>query len=76
MRVNIPLLAAVLILLGASLLFAGDIARFVNLGFSHDNRYFMFAQYGVKEGTSFPYADLFVVDVPTNRFASQGVLWK
>jgi predicted secreted protein len=73
MRVSIPLLVIVLILLGTSLIFAGDIARFVNLGFSSDNRYFMFAQYGVKEGNHFPYADLFVVDVPTNRFASRGV---
>jgi predicted secreted protein len=33
----------------------------------------MFAQYGVKEDTSFPYADLFVVDVPTNKFTLQGI---
>ena len=39
--------------LGAS---AGDIAQFVNLGFSADSKYFMFGQYGVSETTSSPFA--------------------
>jgi predicted secreted protein len=73
---KIKLAFIVLFLLCAGLLFAGDIARFVNLGFSVDNRYFMFAQYGIQEQTSFPYADLFVVDVPTNKFVPQGVKHK
>lgn len=55
------------------LLFGGDIANFANLGFSSNGRYFMFAQYGVQEEDSYPYADLFVVDVPANDFASLGV---
>ena len=54
-------------------LWAGDVATFVNLGFSEDSRYFMFAQYGVLEKSAAPYADLFVVDVPKNAFVSQGV---
>jgi predicted secreted protein len=63
----------VLLMLCALPLFGGDSASFLNLGFSDNNRYFMFAQYGVREKTSFPYADLFVVDVPTNRFVTGGV---
>jgi predicted secreted protein len=52
---------------------AGDVATFVNLGFSEDSRYFMFAQYGVLEKSSAPYSELYVVDVPQNAFVNQGV---
>ena len=65
--------AAAIMLFNAGLVFAGEIAHFVNLGFSKSGRYFMFAQYGVDEYTSHPYADLFVVDVPANKFAAGGV---
>jgi predicted secreted protein len=52
---------------------AGDIATFQNLGFSQDARVFMFAQHGVSEKSSLPYAELYVVEVATNRFVPQGV---
>lgn len=55
-------------------LFAGDIAHFVNLGFSSDSRYFMFAQYGIGERDGRPYADAFTVDVPRNAFVGGGVV--
>jgi len=51
---------------------AGDAAVFQNLGFSPDGRYFMFAQYGVSESDSLPYAQIFTVDVPRNRFVPGG----
>ena len=47
---------------------AGDVATFQDLGFSSDARVYVFAQYGVDERSSFPYAELFAVDVATNRF--------
>lgn len=53
--------------------FAGDAAVFQNLGFSPDSRYFMFAQYGVEESTSRPYAELYTVDVAANRFVPSGL---
>jgi predicted secreted protein len=53
-------------------LYGGDVATFVNLGFSKDSKYFMFAEYGVKQSTSGSYADLFFVDVPNNSFAPNG----
>ena len=52
---------------------AGDIARFVNLGFSPDSRYFMFGQYGVSEKTLTPWAETFIVDVKANAFVPHGV---
>jgi predicted secreted protein len=60
------------LVLHASCLWAGDIASFVDLGFSPDGRTYMFAQYGVQPGTLAPWADLFVVDVTRNDFVSGG----
>jgi len=59
--------------LAAAAVWAGDVAQFVNLGFSDDSRYFMFSQFGVQEKSSAPYAELYVVDVPANAFTSQGI---
>jgi len=63
----------IIFLLLSGILFAGDMANFVNLGFSNNSRYFMFAQYGVNEQTSFPYSDFYIVDVPNNKFVTNGV---
>lgn len=52
--------------------FSGDIATFVNLGFSDNSVYFMFSQYGLKEAGSSPYAELYIVDVQANVFAPYG----
>ena len=52
---------------------AGDIATFVNMGFSHDSRILMFGQYGIERPTSNPFAEIYVVDVPRNRFVADGV---
>ena len=62
----------IVLLVGISGLWAGDTATFADLGFSPDGRTYMFAQYGVQSRTLRPWADLFVVDVPRNNFASGG----
>lgn len=41
---------------------AGDYAERQILGFSPDGRYFAFEQFGVQDGSGFPYADIFVID--------------
>jgi predicted secreted protein len=56
----------------ASVLWAGDSASFVDLGFSPDGRIYMFAQYGVQVNSLKPWAELFVVDVPRNNFVQGG----
>jgi predicted secreted protein len=61
-------------LLSLPVLWAGDTATFVDLGFSPDGKTFMFAQYGVQSRNLRPWADLFVVDVPRNNFVSGGRL--
>jgi predicted secreted protein len=53
--------------------YAGDAAVFQNLGFSPEGKYFMFAQYGVSEGSSLPYAEIYTVDVARNRFVPGGI---
>jgi predicted secreted protein len=60
------------LLLCAIPLFAGDIAVFQNLGFSPDARYFMFAQHGIADSNSAPYAEFHVVDMAANRFVPGG----
>lgn len=67
-------LAVLFILLALSALaFAGDVAAFVNLGFSEDGRYFMFAQYGIdSSGRSF--AEIYTVDNQRNDYAPKGQL--
>ena len=53
--------------------FAGDVASFVNLGFSNDSKYYMFGQFGLTEKESYPYTELFIVDVKSNSFVRGGV---
>ena len=65
----IPILALV-VCAAAS---AGDMANFINLGFSENSRYYMFAQYGINTENFYPYADIFYVDVYNNKFVSNGV---
>ncbi|KGE71959.1 DUF2259 domain-containing protein [Spirochaeta lutea] len=61
------------LLIVPSLLFGGDIAHYVNLGFSQDSKTFVFGQYGIDKNTSIPFASIFFVDVAQNEFTSQGV---
>ena len=48
-------------------------ATFVNLGFSPDSSYFMFAQYGVDQAAGKPYAETYLVDGKRNDFVDKGV---
>lgn len=54
-------------------LFAGDVAHFVNLGFSEDSNIFMFGQYGVGSEDTKAYAEIYTVDVEKNQFVKGGV---
>ena len=65
-------LIGTLILLAARAVSAGDVAQFVNLGFSGDGKYFMFGQFGVAETSSAAWADTYIVDVRANAFVSRG----
>ncbi|MTH99458.1 DUF2259 domain-containing protein [Roseibium sp. RKSG952] len=49
---------------------AGDQARLEILGFSEDGNHFAFEHYGIQDGSGFPYSEIFVVDVPQDRWVS------
>lgn len=53
--------------------YAGDIANFVNLGFSSDGTKFAFGQYGRVDTTYRSYAEIYCVDVQNNSFLPSGV---
>ena len=61
-----------ILLISASALWAGDVASFVDLGFSPDGRIYMFGQHGVLSPSLRPWADLFIVDVAANNFVPNG----
>jgi predicted secreted protein len=65
-------LAGALFLAAASIASAGDIALFVNLGFSSDSKYFMFGQYGILEKSSTPWAASYIIDVRANAYTPRG----
>lgn len=53
--------------------FAGDVAVFVDLGFSRDGETYFFGQYGRKDKTFESYAEIYSVDVKENDFVKNGV---
>ena len=70
------ILIGVLILSVLVPLAAGDVANFVNLGFSEDSSVCMFGQYGVIDGEERPYAEIYTVNVHKNAFVPNGVTKK
>lgn len=56
------------LLMTATAAAAADNAERASLGFSPDGRHFAFEQYGVHDGSGFPYAEIFVVDLETNQW--------
>lgn len=58
----------------SSPIFAGDTAQFEFLGFSPDGRYAAFEMEGVQDGSGFPYAEFYVLNVEKNDYAQKPVL--
>ena len=72
-------IALFLFCLSPLVLLSGDDATFTSLGLSPQGRYFAFAQYGEQDGSGFPYAEIYIVDVKKNSFVAGGVvqrLWR
>lgn len=66
MRRMFYLLAALVVALGAPSAQAGDAAEAEVLGF--DGGLFAFEEYGVQDGSGFPYANVYVVDTVTDEW--------
>lgn len=50
--------------------FAGDAAQFQPLGFSEDGRYFAFEEYGIQDGSGFPFANITILDTAADKWAA------
>jgi predicted secreted protein len=60
------LLAASLALVSPAL--AGDRAMIEIIGYSPDYRYFAFEEFGLQDGSGFPYANIYVLDLPSDSW--------
>ena len=60
--------ASLLAVFAASPAIAGDSAQFSALGYSDDGRYFAFEQFGIQDGSGFPYSEIFLIDLDTDSF--------
>ena len=47
---------------------AGDIASFRTIGFSSDGEIFAFEEFGVQDGSGFPYSNVYVLDLETDSY--------
>lgn len=47
---------------------AGDRALVDYLGYSEDGRYFAFEEFGVQDGSGFPYSNIYIVDLPADSW--------
>ncbi|MCK5152944.1 MAG: DUF2259 domain-containing protein [Spirochaetales bacterium] len=63
----------VIFLLSTSFIFSGDIAQYINLGFSSNSKYFMFGQYGISSEDTKAFAETYIVDVSRNNFIVDGI---
>lgn len=50
---------------------AGDAAKLDVIGFSPDGRYFAFEEFGVQDGSGFPYSNIYVVDLETDEWTAR-----
>lgn len=77
MRLNVVPAASAL--LAASLFFAaapalaGDAANFDPIGFSADGRFFAYEEYGIQDGSGFPYDNIYVVDLIADKWVAPPV---
>lgn len=66
-RRGASLLAA--LALSASPALAGDRALIDFIGFSPDAKYFAFEQFGIQDGSGFPFSEIFVIDLAADKWA-------
>jgi len=59
---------ALLLCLCPAIAEAADGAQFQALGYSPDSHYFAFEQFGIQDGSGFPYVDVFIIDTEKNEW--------
>lgn len=65
--------AFVAICFSVGFVFAGDVASFVDKGFSEDGKYYVFGQYGKTDKKYQGWAEIYVVDIQENDYVDGGV---
>lgn len=65
---RVSLAVAALALMAAPAV-AGDRALIDLLGFSSDSRYLAFEEFGIQDGSGFPYANIYLIDLSTDKWA-------
>lgn len=61
------------VLLLAANCFAGDYAALKVIGFSKDGRYLAFEEYGIQDGSGFPYSNIYFIDTEKNAYAAPSI---
>jgi predicted secreted protein len=64
------LIAIAAIILAAGSAAAGDYADRVILGFSPDGNYFAFEEYGIQDGSGFPYSNIYVINTAKDSWVT------
>lgn len=54
--------------LAASPALAGDIATFQSIGFSQDGSIYAFEEFGIQDGSGFPYSNIFLIDTVNDTY--------
>ena len=60
------------LIFGLTALCAGDVASFVDKGFTDDGRYYVFGQYGKTDKTFQGWAEIYQVDIAANDYVDSG----
>ncbi len=64
---------SLIMIIGLSALSAGDVATFVDMGFSEDGKYYVFGQYGKTDKKFQGWAEIYQVDIAANDYTDNGV---
>ena len=76
MRLNVVWAASALLaasVFSAGPAFAGDAAQFDPIGFSGDGRLFAYEEYGIQDGSGFPYDNIYLVDLIEDKWVGTPV---
>ena len=66
-------ICSLFLILEFSYVWAGDVATFVDKGFSEDGKYYVFGQYGKTDKKFQGWAELYQVDIAANDYTDSGV---
>lgn len=67
------LVCSLLLVFGFTALFAGDVATFVDKGFTSDGKYYVFGQYGKTDKKFQGWAEIYQVDIAANDYVDKGI---